>query len=138
MNSFRGLLACQRHLRPCHVQSVANHIKLCPVAIPNIVSRPLSSTPVMELLNKKIEISRQKTNKMLAQSENDSNNVINLDTLEQNAAGDNSPEEGEQSGRFQLYPDDTTPDQLFNGIAFKDLPIVFVKMHKNNTRLWSR
>ena len=68
------------------------------------------------------------------------NNVINLDTLtlDQSAAGDNSPEEGEQSGRFQLYPDDTTPDQLFNGIAFKDLPIVFVKMHKNNTRLWSR
>ena len=137
MNSLRGgLLACQRHLRPCNVQSVANHIKLSPVTLPNIIPRQLSSSPVLELLNKKIEISRQKTNKMLAESEN-ATNVINLDTLEQSEAADNSSEEVE-AGRFQLYPDDTTPDQLFNGIAFKDLPIVFVKMHKNNTRLWSR
>ena len=138
MNSFRGLLACQRHLRPCHVQSVANHIKLSQVAIPsNTLPRQFSSSSVLELLNKKIEISRQKTNKMLAQSEND-NNVINLDALEQSEAADNSSEEVMETGKFQLYPDDTTPDQLFNGIAFKDLPIVFVKMHKNNTRLWSR
>ena len=38
--------------------------------------------------------------------------------------------------RFQLFPDETTSNQIFNGIKFKDLPYVTIKCHKNNTRFW--
>jgi len=39
---------------------------------------------------------------------------------------------------FQLYPDADTPDTLYNGIKFKDLPYICIVMKKNNTKLVSR
>jgi hypothetical protein len=39
---------------------------------------------------------------------------------------------------FVLYPDENTPDLLYNGIKFKDLPYVTLRLHRNNTRLISR
>ena len=36
---------------------------------------------------------------------------------------------------FQVFPDETTANQLFNGIPFKDLPYVILKLHRNNTKL---
>ncbi|XP_078042720.1 mitochondrial ribosomal protein S11 [Augochlora pura] len=35
----------------------------------------------------------------------------------------------------KLFPDDNTPKELFNGIMFKDLPIINVKATPNNTIL---
>jgi len=43
-----------------------------------------------------------------------------------------------ESGEFKRFPDDETPDLLFNGIKFKDLPYVNIRMHKNNTKLIAR
>ena len=41
----------------------------------------------------------------------------------------------EDEDGFQVYPDIDTPDQLFNGVPFKDLPYVLLVLHKNNTKL---
>ena len=35
---------------------------------------------------------------------------------------------------FQIFPDETTSEKLFNGIKFKDLPFVTIKCHFNHTR----
>jgi len=32
-----------------------------------------------------------------------------------------------------FYPDEDTPNQIFNGIKFSDIPICYVKVSKNNT-----
>jgi small subunit ribosomal protein S11 len=32
-----------------------------------------------------------------------------------------------------MYPDETTPTRLFNGIPFHDVPICDIKASKNNT-----
>ena len=37
---------------------------------------------------------------------------------------------------FQIFPDETTSDKLFNGIKFKDLPYVTIKCTFNHTRFW--
>jgi len=37
--------------------------------------------------------------------------------------------------QFSLYPDEDTFDTLFNGIKFKDLPYVYVKCTRTNTRM---
>lgn len=37
------------------------------------------------------------------------------------------------SERFQRFPDGNLPNQLFNNIAFKNLPIIHIKVTKNNT-----
>lgn len=37
--------------------------------------------------------------------------------------------------KFQLFPDENTPEALFNGVQFKDLPIVNIRVTKNNTIL---
>jgi len=39
---------------------------------------------------------------------------------------------------FNIFPDETTPDTLYNGIKFKELPYVHITMHKNNTKLVAR
>ncbi|XP_023328791.1 28S ribosomal protein S11, mitochondrial [Eurytemora carolleeae] len=41
-------------------------------------------------------------------------------------------------GEFKRFPDEETPDLLFNGIKFKDLPYVLMRLHKHNTRLVAR
>ncbi|XP_063995207.1 small ribosomal subunit protein uS11 [Diachasmimorpha longicaudata] len=35
--------------------------------------------------------------------------------------------------KSDIFPDETLPDRLFNGIPFKEIPIVNVKCSKNNT-----
>jgi hypothetical protein len=45
---------------------------------------------------------------------------------------------GSLQPEFVLYPDENTPDLLYNGIKFKDLPYVTLRLHRNNTRLISR
>ena len=37
---------------------------------------------------------------------------------------------------FQIFPDETTSEKLFNGIKFKDLPYVTIKCNFNHTRFW--
>jgi len=39
---------------------------------------------------------------------------------------------------FKIFPDETTPDTLYNGIKFSELPYVNIRMHKNNTKLYAR
>ena len=34
-----------------------------------------------------------------------------------------------------MFPDEKTHDQLFNGIKFTDIPIVLMRLHRNNTKL---
>ena len=38
---------------------------------------------------------------------------------------------------FQLYPDEMTAESLYNGIKYKDLPIVTIVCHKNNTKFYA-
>lgn len=41
-----------------------------------------------------------------------------------------------ESEAFQLFSDGDTAERLFNGIKFKDLPIVTIKCTFNHTRFW--
>ena len=36
---------------------------------------------------------------------------------------------------LKVFPDEKTHDQLFNGIKFTDIPIVLIRLHRNNTKL---
>jgi len=56
----------------------------------------------------------------------DKEEVLSIDAI----ANINEDEDG-----FQVHPDIDTPDQLFNGTPFKDLPYVMMVLHKNNTKL---
>lgn len=44
----------------------------------------------------------------------------------------------QETDTFQIFPDETTPDTLYNGIKFSELPYVNIRMHKNNTKLIAR
>merc|ERR1712032_377158 len=61
--------------------------------------------------------------------DNSINTVVTLDSL---AEAENT-EKGESE--FKVFPDEKTHDQLFNGIKFSDLPIVLIRLHRNNTKL---
>lgn len=37
------------------------------------------------------------------------------------------------SQQFQRFPDEHLPERLYGEVAFKDLPIVFIRVSKNNT-----
>lgn len=48
------------------------------------------------------------------------------------------PQEGETTGAIydlkqKIFPDETTPDLLFKGVPYKELPIVNIKASPNNT-----
>jgi len=47
-------------------------------------------------------------------------------------------ENEDETDSFERYPTIDTPDILYNGIKFKDLPYVNIRMHKNNTKLVAR
>lgn len=34
-----------------------------------------------------------------------------------------------------MFPDENTPDLLFDGVRFADLHIVHIQIHKNNTKM---
>jgi len=38
--------------------------------------------------------------------------------------------------KFQRFPDETTEEKLFNDVPFTQLPIVSIRITKNNTRFW--
>ena len=44
-------------------------------------------------------------------------------------------EQWKNSCHLQVFPDEKTHDQLFNGIKFTDIPIVLMRLHRNNTKL---
>ena len=96
-------------------------------------SRQLSIS--MALLGDRDRRAENRTRKMVRGKDFDQsvNDVINLDTL---AKVEEEVEEGEQP--FSLFPDETTADQMFNGVPFKDLPYVTMVLHRNNTKLIAR
>merc|ERR1712130_966625 len=59
--------------------------------------------------------------------DNSINTVVTLDSL---AEAENT-EKGESE--WKVFPDEKTHDQLFNGIKFTDIPIVLMRLHRNNT-----
>ena len=75
--------------------------------------------------------------------DNSINTVVTLDSL---AEAENT-EKGESEWKVillsikeislcvQVFPDEKTHDQLFNGIKFTDIPIVLMRLHRNNTKL---
>ena len=93
---------------------------------------------MMSVESKKADIARQKTTKMIASIEAASDrdmNIISLDNLRTDAG----PGEADtEDGSFDVYPDENTANQMFNGIPFKDLPYVTLVLHRNNTKIVSR
>ena len=143
MNSLRVLLSCQRTLRIPPTPSILSLTPSChqtPVVL-QCLQKTITTSPTLSVENPKVQKMQRKHEQMMANSEQD-RDVINLDAL---AKSDNKgvTEEAEledvaESSVFQLYPDETTANQLFNGIPFKDLPYVTLILHRNNTRLIAR
>ena len=73
---------------------------------------------------------------MAAEERNE--DIVSLDALKAVESEEEIITEEMAKEIFSLYPDETTSDQLFNGIPFKDLPSVQILLHKNNTRLFAR
>ena len=42
----------------------------------------------------------------------------------------------EENSEFQLYPDETTAEKLYNGIKYKDLPYITIQCGPNHTKFW--
>jgi len=61
--------------------------------------------------------------------DNSVNTVVTLDSLAEAEDG----KKGESE--WKVFPDEKTHDQLFNGIKFTDIPIVLMRLHRNNTKL---
>ena len=89
--------------------------------------------------NPKVLKMQRKHEQLMANTEQDTD-VINLDALAKSENKGSKDEEDDvlENSVFSLYPDETTANQLFNGIPFKDLPYVTLKLHRNNTRLIAR
>ena len=113
MNVYRGCASILKQKLP-DLQNVPSNItrissvqqRLCFTPV-----RQFSSSPVVELMNKKIEISRQKTNKMLENAE--LQNVINIDALNSRETTHEELEgvtEAEAGSKeiFEIYPGDHT------------------------------
>ena len=131
MNSMRALFSCQKYLRLPPTAAISQMWRP-----PNLsCHRSLQTSPVVAVAQKKEEIARSKTEKQLREAE-EKNEAISLDAL---ASSERSLEGDDGSGdQFSLYPDENTATQLFNGIAFKDLPYVTFVLHKNNTKIIAR
>ena len=132
MISLRGLLRIQPQLR----FSLIKPAQKCPIVTAPQPLRHLNSSPIL-LLNKNEEKHRRKIQNIVA-SEDRQQDVISLDALKAVEADQEDMTEEMAKEIFSLYPDETTSDQLFNGIPFKDLPSVQILLHKNNTRLFAR
>jgi len=57
----------------------------------------------------------------------------NVSALRQAQLKEESDQQG--SDEFKLYPDEETFDTLYNGVRFKDLPYVYLKCTRTNTRM---
>jgi len=71
--------------------------------------------------------------KPIAEVDKSGDEVVNIDALVEAEEEVTQDEEA-----FKVFSDETTPDQLFNGIKFKDLPNVLIRLHKHNTRIIAR
>lgn len=47
--------------------------------------------------------------------------------------GENTVDLDNLTERFDIFPDERTPNRIFNGILYTELPIVNIKVTKNNT-----
>ncbi len=137
MNSLKGLLTFPRYLRLSPSSVLTSTVLPSPLSQLPCLQRTLTTSPIMSVENKKAEIARQKTSKMVANlglAEDRDLNIISLDSL---ASAETVPE-GEASLELGTYPDEDTANQMFNGILFKDLPYVTLVLHRNNTKLIAR
>ena len=127
MNSLRGLLRWQPQIR-FSVQNCASV-----VTFPH---RQLHISPLLQL-TKNEEKHRRSVEKMTARGEIQQD-VVSLDALKALDVEEENLTEDIVKETFSIFPDETTSDQLFNGIPFKDLPVVLLLLHKNNTRLFAQ
>ena len=133
MMSLRGLLRIQPQLRFPLIKPIQKSPSLVTVTAPQ---RLLTTSPTL-LWNKNEEKHRRKIQNVEA-SEERLKDVVSLDALKAVEVEEENITEEMAKEIFSLYPDETTSDQLFNGIPFKDLPRVQILLHKNNTRLFAR
>ena len=127
MNSLRGLLRWQPQIR----FSVQNSASV--LTFPH---RQLHISPLLQL-TKNEEKHRRSVEKMTARGEIQQD-VVSLDALKALDVEEENLTEDIVKETFSIFPDETTSDQLFNGIPFKDLPVVLLLLHKNNTRLFAQ
>ena len=127
MNSLRGLLRWQPQIR----FSVQNSASV--LTFPH---RQLHISPQLQL-TKNEEKHRRSVEKMTARGEIQQD-VVSLDALKALDVEEENLTEDIVKETFSIFPDETTSDQLFNGIPFKDLPVVLLLLHKNNTRLFAQ
>ena len=127
MNSLRGLLRWQPQIR-FSVQNCASVL--------TFPHRQLHISPLLQL-TKNEEKHRRSVEKMTARGEIQQD-VVSLDALKALDVEEENLNEDIVKETFSIFPDETTSDQLFNGIPFKDLPVVLLLLHKNNTRLFAQ
>ena len=127
MNSLRGLLRWQPQIR-FSVQNCASVL--------TFPHRQLHISPLLQL-TKNEEKHRRSVEKMTARGEIQQD-VVSLDALKALDVEEENLTEDIVKETFSIFPDETTSDQLFNGIPFKDLPVVLLLLHKNNTRLFAQ
>ena len=129
MMSLRGLLRIQPQLRFSLIK---------PIQTLTVPQRHLTTSPILNRTGQKQdEIHRKKIQNVLAAEERNED-IVSLDALKAVESEEEKITEEMAKEIFSLYPDETTSDQLFNGIPFKDLPSVQILLHKNNTRLFAR
>ena len=127
--SLRGLLRIQPQLRFSLIK---------PIQTLTVPQRHLTTSPILNRTGQKQdEIHRKKIQNVLAAEERNED-IVSLDALKAVESEEEKITEEMAKEIFSLYPDETTSDQLFNGIPFKDLPSVQILLHKNNTRLFAR
>ena len=132
MISLRGLLRIQPQLRFPLIKPVQT------LVTPTVQQRLLTTSPILERTGQKHdEIHRKKIQNVLSAEERH-DDIVSLDALKAIESEEENITEEMAKEIFSLYPDETTSDQLFNGIPFKDLPSVQILLHKNNTRLFAR
>jgi len=75
---------------------------------------------------------------MIDESDNITENLGALEAASLAAeANEDLAQELESKDNFQLYPDETTGDTLFNGVKFKDLPYVTIICTYNHTKFYA-
>ena len=141
MNSLRLLLSsCPKSLRLPPTPNISYLLQTCHQA-PGLqcLQKTISTSPILSVENPKVLKMQRKHEQLMANTEQDTD-VINLDALAKSENKGSKDEEDDvlENSVFSLYPDETTANQLFNGIPFKDLPYVTLKLHRNNTRLIAR
>ena len=134
MMSLRGLLRFQPQIRLSVTQTLQSCTNPITLSLPQ---RLLSTSPLRQMDNPKEEKIRRTVTKNLSR-EQELQDIVNLDSLNSINVERESVNEETGTGTFSVFPDENTADQLFNGIPFKDLPVVLLLLHKNNTRLFAR